>query len=127
MGDGDQAHMNSWDDEEEDEQAVERHQSILETNLRKVFISGEKGKIFLSETVLQEDDQKQHALYALHVILLSNNTVTGQSKCTLNFFLYWFICTQISFFLNSGGKQKYVPHTLFPFLGDRNGDYWLLT
>ena len=38
--------MNSWDDEEEDEQAVERHQSILETNLRKVFISEEKGKIF---------------------------------------------------------------------------------
>ena len=41
-------YMNSWGDEEEDEQAVERHQSILETNLRKVFISEEKGKNFLS-------------------------------------------------------------------------------
>ena len=85
---GEQADKNSGDDDEVDEQVVERHQSVWETTLRKVFTSGEKGKIFLSETDLQEDDQKQHALYALHVILLSNNTVTGQSKCTLNFFLY---------------------------------------
>ena len=48
---GDQADKNSWDDEEEDGKVVERHQIIWETTLRKVFISGEKGKIFLSETV----------------------------------------------------------------------------
>ena len=48
-----------------------------------------KGRFFCLRRFLQEDDQKQHALYALHVILLSNNTVLGQttSKCLLNFFL----------------------------------------
>ena len=61
----DQAHMNSWDDDEVDEQVEKRHQSIWETflrwcffTLRKVFISGEKGKIFLSETVFTRGRSK---------------------------------------------------------------------
>ena len=40
------------------EQVVERHQIIWETTLRKVFISGEKGKIFLSETVFARGRSK---------------------------------------------------------------------
>ena len=55
---GDQAHMNSWDDDEVDEQVVERHQSVWETTLRKVFIIGEKGKLFLSEAVFARGRSK---------------------------------------------------------------------
>ena len=72
--------------------------------------------------IKQEVDQKQHALYALHVILLSNNT-KGQttSKCTVHWisFLYCFLATQTSIFLHqlySGGKQRCMPHMPCCFL-----------
>ena len=45
-------------------------------------------------------------------------------------FLFVLICLYTkSIFLNSGGKQKCVPHMpcCSLFLGDRNSDYWLLT
>ena len=81
-----------------------------------------KGRFFCLRRFLQEDDQKQHALYALHVILLSNNTNLGQMtrKCTVRwiYFLYWFLSTQISIFLHhlSGGKQRCMPHMPCCFL-----------